>query len=336
MIVRKFISENHLIPAYLVLWAFLIWSDGFLFYKYSEFQVVENPPPFYNLINLIFSGTYFINVLVAFIIVIVQAFMLNNLFTSKGLLERNSFLPALFYITFMGYSSQMFGITPALFANFFIIIALDKIFDVYNEEEVFLEVFNSGLLLGIATLFYIPVFVFYIFLVIALAVYFLISLRGVLASLLGFITPAIFTWVYYYLTDNLEYNVNLIFSEFSVFDVFSVEFSTFHYIFWMFVLFFGIIAFIKVFVNYVSGKPVRIRKRFSVLLYFIFVTVISYLFIQDFFIEHFAILVIAISPVFAVFLQEIKRKFWKEAIFTILILIILLGKLMHLGYINFL
>jgi hypothetical protein len=336
MIVRKFISDSHFLPAFVILWAIFIWSDGFVFFNDAKFKVIENPAPFYYFINLLFKGTYLINVIVAFVIVVVQAFMLNNLFTSKSLLERNSYLPSLFYITFMGFSFEMFGITPALFANFFLIIALDKILDVFNEEKVFLEVFNSGLLIGIASMFYFPVFILYLFLIVALAVYFLINLRGMLSSFLGFITPAFFIAVYYYLFDKIEEKADAYFSNIHLFTVFKQDFSPFFYWFWIYVIFFGLIAFYRVFVRYVAGKPVRIRKRFNVLVYFVLIASVSYIFIQDFYIEHFAIMVIAISPVFAVYFQEIRRKFWKESIFTLLIIIILLGKLSRLGYIHFL
>ena len=336
MIIKRFTSESHFLPAYVVLWALVLWLDGFINFRNIEFFISENSAPLYRLTYLAFVHAPFVSTLVAFVFLLVQAFMLNNLFASKSLIDRNSYLPALFYITFMSFSFEMLGFHPVLFANFFLIIALNKIFDVYNENEVFLEVFNSGLLIGLATMFYFPAFVFFFFLLVALAVYFLINLRGVLAALFGFATPMLYIGVYYYLTDNLSEQVEIYTEGIRLLSVFSYNFPAYFYIFYSLVFLIGLSALAKLYLSYSRGKPVRIRKRFTALGYFIFFAVHSYLFVRDFPIKHFGIMAIAISPVFAVYFQEIKKRNWKEGLFTLFIIMIILEKLSGLGYVHFL
>lgn len=335
MIIKKFISGNRFLPAYLVLWALVLWFDAFVFYKQTSFVIPENPAPLYELIIFVFSDVAFLNVLVAFVFVIVQAFMINNLLTSKNLVERNSFLPALIYVTLMSFSFKMFGLNPVLFANFFIIIALDKIFDVYNEEEVFLEVFNVGLLIGVASLFYLPAFVFYLLLLAALAVYFLIRLRGFLSSLLGFMTPWFFTVVYYYLSDQLSGWIETFFDSLVLFKLFSYNFQLFSEVFFIFIALISIVALFRTYTFFVKGKPVRIRKRFTVLAYFILFSVLSSFFVVESFTEHFAMILIGLSPVIAVMIQEIKRRYIKELIFSLIVMLIIAGKLNYFGYVHF-
>ncbi len=335
MIVKKFISGNRFLPAFLVVWSLFLWADAFLFYKEVSFSVTEKPAPLYELVILIFRNLAFINVMTAFVFVVVQAFMVNNLLTSKNLVERNSYLPALLYVTLMSFSFNMFGLNPVIFANFFIIIALDKIFDVYNEEEVFLEVFNVGLLIGIATLFYLPSFVFYLLLLVALAVYYLINIRGFLSSLLGFLTPAFFIGVYYYMSDQFDNRLEMFIENIQVFQVFSYKFSNYVLIFMAFLFLVSLFAFVKTYATYVNGKPVRIRKRFTVIAYFVLFSLLSYLFVFDFPVEHFAIMTIGLSPVIAVLFQEIRRKSIKEIIFSLIVILIIMGKLNYLGYLHF-
>jgi hypothetical protein len=262
---------------------------------------------------------------------IIQAYMFNRVITDKGLVDRNSQLPALFYIVLMSNSFSLMGLHAIWFANFFLIISLDKIFDVYSEDDVFLEVFNVGFFISIASLFYLPSLWFVLLLISSLFIYYLVNIRGILAAIIGFFTPFLFVSIYYFWYDKLAekitefFSLQILISEFSLSDIVPIG--------WASVGVIGTVALVAILRTYLGGlrdKPVRIRKRFHVLLIYFIIALITIPFAGKQVYLHQAVIMPPLAAILAYFFQENKRIFWNEFFFTLLILLILVGKLARL------
>lgn len=330
MLIGKFKEKHPFLFVLLPVIALVLWSDAFLMYN-SVALTSKNAAPLYYWIAVFFDQHRFWSVLLSFSLMIIQAYMFNRVITDKGLVDRNSQLPALFYIVLMSNSFNLMGLHAIWFANFFLIISLDKIFDVYSEDDVFLEVFNVGFFISIASLFYLPSLWFVLLLISSLFIYYLVNIRGILAAIIGFFTPFLFVSIYYFWYDKLAekitefFSLKILISEFSLSDIVPIG--------WASVGVIGTVALVAILRTYLGGlrdKPVRIRKRFHVLLIYFIIALITIPFAGKQVYLHQAVIMPPLAAILAYFFQENKRIFWNEFFFTLLILLILVGKLARL------
>lgn len=329
MLISIFKKSRVLTPVILVLVALLLWIDGFAFSGTQTFTG-DYMAPLFRIIVPFIESFPLVSVVTAWLFLMLQAFIVNYVVTTKGLIDRHTLLPALIYVVLMSSTFEMLSLNPLLFANFFLILALNKIFDTFAEKDVPIEVFNVGVLISLAGLFYPPALWFFFLAIASLFVYLVGNIRGILATLMGFATPFLFLGVYYFLIDSLEQEVeNLIyFPEF--FKVFQYSFSYYTQTFIVFFSILFLMSFVRVTFRHINDKPVRIRKRFNILVWFFVISLLSTLTTTGFFEIHYALMLIPLSMFLAVFFMEMKKKRLTEIIFSLLLLLIVIGKLARL------
>jgi hypothetical protein len=97
-----------------------------------------------------------LQIALSLLIVVLQAFYLTSVINRQSVLRDSSNLPALMYVVLMSCFPEQLSFNPLLFANFFIIVFLDRLFDLYHSESAVFQTFDAGLFIGIAALFYWP------------------------------------------------------------------------------------------------------------------------------------------------------------------------------------
>ncbi len=309
--------------------AVLLWLDGFVFYRQVQLSS-ESAAPLYVLISHLFNQYKWWSVFLSFLFMLLQAFMINRVIADKNLVDRNSWLPALLYIVLMSSSFSIFGLQPVWFANFFLIIALNKMFEVFKDETVNIEIFNVAFLVSIASLFYLPSLLFIFLLIAALTIYFLLGIRELLASIIGVLLPYIFVSLYYYWFDELgekigyfsalTLNIESIFKQIVPYGWASIAITGL----------IGLISISRIYLGTLRDKPIRIRKRFQVLMAYLIISVVSVIFAGPLLEVHYGIIMLPLSVIIAGFFQENKKIQLNETFFTLLLLLILLGKLARL------
>lgn len=315
--------------ALLVIIAVVLWLDAFLLFRQVSLPT-ENNAPLYSLVVAVFANRPFLSVLLSFLFMIIQAWMLNRVITSKNMVDRNSMLPALVYIVLMSSTFSLFGLHPVWFANFFLIITLDKMFDVFRDEAVFVEIFNVGFFVSLASLFYFPAMIFIFLIISALIIYFLVNIRSIFASLIGLFLPYMFAALYFYWND-ISFAQIFLAGTLQV----TAEFLTRHIVpfGWVSIIVIGLtglIAILRLYLGALRDKPVRIRKRYQVLLIYLIVAVVSVLIAGKTIDIHHGIIMLPLSAIIAGFFQENKKALLNEIIFTLLLLLMLVGKLARL------
>jgi len=329
MLIGKFKEKHPFLFILLPVIAFMLWSDAFFMYS-SVTLSSKNAAPLYYWIAVFFDQHRFWSVLLSFFFMIIQAYMLNRMITEKGLVDRTSQLPALFYIVLMSNNFSLMGLHPVWFANFFLIVSLDKIFDVFNEDDVFLEVFNVGFFISLASLFYTPALWFILLIISSLFIYYLVNIRGILASVIGFVTPYMFVALYHFWHDQLKEKAAAFFDFSMFFSGFSFSLTPINWASIGVIGLVALVAILRIFLGGLRDKPVRIRKRFHVVLVFFIIAIITLPVSGRLMFLHQAILMIPLSVILARFFQENKKVFWNEFFFTLLILLIIVGKLARL------
>ena len=110
--------------------------------------------PLYALIDGIFVNKISLSKFIAFLFLLFQAIMMIRINARYVLIQERTFLPAFFFLVISSFFPSLLHFSPFIFGSFFILMMLEIIFSVYKAEANSYRFFESGLLIGIASLFY--------------------------------------------------------------------------------------------------------------------------------------------------------------------------------------
>ncbi len=103
------------------------------------------------------------NILLAGILIFVQALLLNYLVNHYNLLGKPTFLPALMYVTVSGLFTPFLVLSPPLFCNFLLIWMLFKLFSFYKSNDAGSTAFDLGMIVAVGSLIIIPSVYLFVF-----------------------------------------------------------------------------------------------------------------------------------------------------------------------------
>ena len=324
MLVRLFKKSTWYAPLLLILLAVLFWLD--LFFKPIAPDISYCSAPLFKLTGGYWSQYPLGSMIFAICLLIIQAFHINYVATSNAFTERFSALPGLTYIMLMSSSPSMISLNPILLANLFLIPAMNKLVDVYEEQSIAKELFNSGFLIGLASLFYYPAMILFLALVASVFVYYIVNFRRIFAALLGLITPFAFMMTYFFLSEELLSwydNLTVVFEPFLILEQ---EATLYQKIFIAGLAFFSILAFSHLQLVYKAAKPIRARKRITLLFLFFLISVSSYIFSVNYVELHYGLLNITLSIAFAVYFYDMRYRKLTEILFAALMILVLAGR----------
>jgi hypothetical protein len=316
MIVRFFKSNSASGFILIPIVAIAIWVLGFF---NLQAVPVKHTMPFYELLVRPVSGIPWLSALIALLLLIVEGFLLNYIVNENEALTKKSNLPALFYIIFMSVNSSMLTLHPVLFANLFILFALNKIFNSYRKDIAFSQVFDAGLLISIASLFYFPCIILFPVIGIALILFRPFNWREWVISFIGVLVPFIFVCTYYFWNDIMEYFLydKMVFP--IVFKKDRIPPSRPFYVLLGIGWFIVLLAFGKLF-NGLSGGAQRTKKALILMIWLFIFGGISIFIAPQIATKYFALLAIPLSIICSNYYLRLKREFWSEILFLALLI----------------
>jgi len=102
----------------------------------------------------------FIYGLAAFLLLLIQATLLNRISITQKMLPKPNYLPGMSYMLLTSLFVEWNHFSAPLLVNTLIIIMFYRMVNLYNTNKPLSAIFNIGLLTGIVTLLYKPAFVF--------------------------------------------------------------------------------------------------------------------------------------------------------------------------------
>ncbi|MBL7884952.1 MAG: hypothetical protein JNL69_12845 [Bacteroidia bacterium] len=202
MIIRFFKTNNVLAVILLPFFAIAIWSFAILS---PEVLPTKHTMPLFEMCGNFLNSVKWLSTLIAMMLVVGQAFLLNYIINENEVLKKQSYLPALFYLLFLSNNSSMLMLHPLLFANLFLLFALNKLMSSYRKDVAFSQAFDAGLLLSLASLFYFPYVLLFPVLGIAFILFRPFVWREWFISFLGVLVPYAFVITYYFWNGTLDY-----------------------------------------------------------------------------------------------------------------------------------
>ncbi|HNP47923.1 MAG TPA: hypothetical protein PKL85_03755 [Bacteroidia bacterium] len=186
-------------PAALIVIPFIVlilWGQQAL-----NIQVVrdETSMPLWTLLAGILEALpAFIRYLIFAGIISLEAIYFNLLLNRHEVLYKNSYLPSLCFVLLASLSSSLLLVHPVHLVNLIFLRVFDKIFSLFKNESPVRALFDSGFLLGIAALLYLPALPMYLLFLIAVSLLRPFSWREWLVMLSAFFLPYFFISVYFF------------------------------------------------------------------------------------------------------------------------------------------
>jgi hypothetical protein len=236
---------------------------------------------------------------------------------SNDLIPKNSLLPAFLYILLMSSFVNFQNIHPLLFANLFLITALQIILKTYSKPECYEQIFIATLLISLGSMFYFPVIFFILFVWLVFLIFSLIKWREWVISIFGFSTPYLFLFSFYFITDTFGNKIDTYILFFKKIAFKIPHFTTTTIVFLSIT---GLLFIFSIFtiLPRLNEKSIFYRKKIIVFITFVLISILSLFFSKDFFVFHLCLFFIPFSYFFSNYMLQIKKLIISEVLYLIL------------------
>jgi hypothetical protein len=293
-----------------VLWAVTIFRLGEITPPYAGVTLF---PSFFERAN----DLPWLRAVLGLTLLVLQAATWNRIVNKHGLLKQAGYFPFFFMAILLSCRPSLIGIYPAPVSSLFLVLAIHKIISSYKNEKALSEIFDAGLFIGIASLFYIPSTLFIVLLWIGLITVRTINLREWVCTIIGFSLPFVFMFTY-----------NLVFYPgYSWFGKITGEF-TYHKVHisfsWEQITIMVILCLIALgslwfFVNRLTDNVVKTQKFWALMLWFILIAVGSVLICPVKDSRTLSVFVIPGSFILSAYFLKTRAKFLPEILFLSLL-----------------
>ena len=300
-----------------IFFAFGTVESNFVFEHQEPLSVLL----FGSLKNL-FINYQMLSIALGTILCFVQALLINGIVNENKILAKKNYLPGAMFIIFASFFKEFLLLTPASVALLFLIICTARMFALLKKEKSYGDVFDLGFLVAVAMLFYFPSVLFVLFAYIGLATMRPFNYREWTIVLLGFISPVILVFTFYFWNDKA--------------DVLLAQVANAHQGNWLVgitlnmadkILVGGItlctIACLVLLPASLYSSLIQVRKFATSLVVFLALVLVAIVLEQNIRLSHLILMALPLGIFSSMALMQIKRKWLSEVIHIILILFVL-------------
>lgn len=326
MLIRTFRKSYLIQYILLALMHLILWGGAFI--SPAEVSLSGDPylSPAYALLLKLLGNNPYLYVSLAFLLVLSAAIIFSYTIDKNNLADSNSLIPALVFIVVMSLFPGLQTLHQALIPGFIMIVVLDMVFDIFTAEEAYTKVFNSSFLVAVSSFFYFPSIAFLLFIWLTFFIYRLYSWREWVIVLLGFLTPYILLWTYFFWTDDLA-------KAFQAYQNYFTPKSLFNFAQGISILnYFSagivILLFIRAFLiqaAHLQENVISVRKRFWAVILFLVISLASFLFSGSLAALHVVFIQVSLALVIQGMMFKLRRLFFTELTLWVLILLILIN-----------
>ncbi|MCC6724835.1 MAG: hypothetical protein IT258_10020 [Saprospiraceae bacterium] len=260
--------------------------------------------------------------IVAMVLLMGQGYLVNLIGINYRLSNEINLFPGLFYVWCCCAIPDFLYLSPVLLGNTFLIIALYQIFDTYKNPACADKIFNAGLWLGVASLFYFPFAFFLIVLLAALSILRTFNLQELLMIVVGMLLPYLLVGIYYFWFDSFSYFYETqIGRNFGFFEFAQVPFT---WDTWVKLALF-VVAMIYVLANsnfYLAKKNIQVQKKINILYWVLIAAGLSVPFQANLTFEHLMMLAPALGIFLGLSFTSFKPQ-WAEALHFLMVVLVL-------------
>lgn len=264
-----------------------------------------------------FSFSFFFNKTIN-LFFILSSLLALSFIISKNSLTKESDLGILLYVLLFGAFGAIFFADEFIISHFFLLLSFRRIYSLRTKLHPKKKLFDSGFWMGIAVIFY-PLTVFFILLnIIAIFVYNKIDWKHFLIPFLGFFTPLFLVYTYFFYYDNTSSFLQLL--DLSV--AYSLSYSSTKLIVpIIFVSILGVWSVFRVSAKY-AQESANFKSSWIITIFQLIIAVVIVLLSPNKNGKEWVFVFFPLSLILANNMQLIKRKWLKEVIVSLFIIVI--------------
>lgn len=278
-----------------------------------------------------YADTGLLQSIIASLIIFIQTLIVNYIFINQKLSKEATQFAGVFYVLFVSLIEESSGLTPILMANTFMLLALLSALKTYKNINATGSIFNCGFMIAMASLFYVPYFIYTVFGLITLLLLRSFNFKEKVQYIIGIITP-------YFLIFSIKYWYDIAFFEITFFNTIffrwpeiSREQPIIEYLA-IGIILMMVVATIVFYGTLVAKKAIQAKKKIDILYWFILFCIVSYLIFNTKIQEHILSLSIPLSLLIAILASESKNKLFYELLHLMLIIIVFMSQFNLLNF----
>ena len=266
-----------------------------------------------------FSPT--LNMLLAGVLILGQALLVNYLVNHYNMLSRPTFLPALMYVTLTALFTPFMVLSAPLICNFLLIWMLFKLLSFYKSEDAKSIAYDLGMIVAVGSLIYFPFIFLFLAIWIALVIFKPFNWREWVSGILGYVTVFFFLAVFYYLNGRLGRFYDIWAPLGSKFPN-SIHIEYLDYLALIPVIIIIVLYFVKLQQNFYKSY-VQVRKSFQLLFIMFLITGLSFYVRTAFNLNHFILCAVPAAVFFSYYFVNATTKWFYESLYLLLLISII-------------
>lgn len=319
MVLKYFNSNRISLVWFISLFPLVYWIPSFFSSGYFQPPEVSGVP--LGRLILAFNRDFrFLASLLALVLIITNGYLLIHLNTIHIFIPGRTQLPAFFYSILVISITSLHQLTPQLIASSLLILLLFRILSTYKSEGISLNFLDAGLLVSMASLFYFPAVVFFLFLLAALILLRPFIWREWTYTVIGLALPYLFLASVYYLANlpvaDYLHDISACWHKaghhFSIKEIVNLSYVAV-------VLIIGSIFMMGA----IDSMKIHARKFFLVFLEFFLLSVLIYLIVPGWGMGMIFFTAVPLAYLFSHYFVKCRRNWVNEILFLLLLLLLL-------------
>jgi hypothetical protein len=258
-----------------------------------------------------------LNLLLAGILVFIQAILLNYVVNFYNVISKPSFLPALMYITVSSLFTPFLTLSPPLICNFLVIWMLYKLLAFYKGGEVKSNAYDLGMIVALGSVIYLPYIYFFLVIWVALLIFRPFDWRDWTAAIMGYITIFFFLAVSYYLTDHIDDFYKIWLPLGTRFPARIHILNYYNYLLLIPVVVILILCLLRLRGNFFKSY-ILVRKTFQLLFLVFIIASLAFYVKSDFKLNHFLLCAVPVAVFFAYYFLYATSRWFYETLYFLL------------------
>ena len=272
----------------------------------------SNHPIFSSLASFFAHHYTWSNVLL-FIIGLLMAMGWNNALNERGVFKNSTIIPAFLFIIL----SSVFSLSSFWICSFILLFVINKFMLCFQKERPYGLLFDSGFLIGLATVINPICIFFFILTYVAIVVYSTINWRNFLIPIICLFTPFLFVWLYGFYFDSLPILTDYYFASIK-WSPPNIEYSL-PLLVWSTLLLLLFLFAIRELAQWLTMKSLRSRKAFYVFFSYSICTFIGFFFVQDSW-NYLLFFTLPFTVLTANYFIFIQKRWWYESLFILILI----------------
>ena len=242
---------------------------------------------------------------------------------AKDMMKDNSYA-SLFAVLLIASQPSIVILNPVLIATIFLMLSFKEILSMHKQVNVSRKLFNSGLLIGIASVIH-PYAIFYVLLIfIGIIIYGVDNWRQWTYPILGIVTPIYFLFTWFLWNDSLDYFYQEFFIKKFEFTLDNFNYSTDTTVLWAIYFFLTLFSIID-YTRNMKVHKLDTRKGYSITYLALIIGIIIVLFGTIKNGQELIILYFPISIIWGKYIQHRKKQRWRNIFFLFVLLSLILS-----------